>query len=96
MAPSRRYGTRQVGQTLSVGSDSDEVTPVPSPKRPTRPQWRGRDQSDIWITLVVPLAAIWVLCLTSPGQSLGVAEGAGFALLFSLVYVPLMWMRIRR
>jgi hypothetical protein len=74
--------------------DPDALAPAPPPKR-VPATWRGRDRSDIWIMLVIPVALMWFLCLTSPASDLGPGQGAVAASLFSAVWLPLMWIRLR-
>jgi hypothetical protein len=74
----------------------DGMAAVPPAKHPPRARWAGRDVSEIVLIVVVPVVAMWVLCLTSPGRSLSVSLGVGIAPLFSALYIPIVWMRIKR
>lgn len=77
-----------------MGNDRDELAPIPPPSR-VPATWLGRDRSEIGIMFLIPIALMWLLCLTSPGMDLGLAQGATVASLFSALWLPLMWIRLR-
>jgi hypothetical protein len=84
----------QTRQYWAVTRD-DGIAAVPPATRPPRASWRGREVSDIVLVVVLPIVAMWVLCLTSPGRSLSVSSGIGIAIAFSAFYIPIMWLRIK-
>jgi hypothetical protein len=83
-ADPERAGERQAEQCVRVESsdEEEEVSPVTPPKHPRRQEWRGRPVTEIWLFVVFPVLVMWVLFLTSPGSSMGTAEGARYALGF--------------
>jgi hypothetical protein len=68
---------------------ADDLAQVPRPAR------RAREWHEVALVVFVPTAVTWLLCLTSPGISLGLVQGAAIAAVFTLVWVPLMWLRVR-
>ena len=72
--------------------DRDKTTPVPAPR--LDPNRWGSRTVDV-ISLIVPLAVVWFLCLASPWSSMSVERGALVALVVTVLVGPAIWLKIR-
>jgi hypothetical protein len=69
--------------------------PTGGARTPT-PESRHPSSIDVWLGIVVPVVAFWLLLLFAPASSrLALGERIGGGVLFAAFFVPLMWFRMR-
>lgn len=71
------------------------MTPVPEPRHPLRRPWVEPQRGEVWVLFVFPVVVMSALLVISPGVDFPVGEGALLSLLFTAMWVPLMWVRTK-
>lgn len=64
-------------------------------RRPPGRPWHGLQVAEVWMLFVIPVVLMSALLVASPGVDFPVGDGVVLSLMFTAMWVPLMWVRTR-